>query len=332
MKDPKNNEQTCRVFVQEFYDWYIAKSNEQDHKTPEELGDEVSGPAFALKYKKDAFRPDLFNALNEDLEVKAKNSKYIEGLEFDPFFYTDEIPDRFVLGKSAVSGDIYCVEVYGIWGGRIGEQRTVVAELMFLDGRWVFVNFRNGDDYGETLLSDLKNLREERSRIQTKPDDSPNNKSCRAFVREFYDWYAGTDGKSRRTKDVVEYRSSSLSPELFRDLKEEEEIQARTSDEITGLDFDPIVGSQDGGDSFVVGDVTNKDDHYLVDVYGIDQNIKRKGPGIKRKSPGVTAELILKDGQWIFVNFHYPGVTGEDGHDLLTDLKELQDERQKQSK
>src|SRR6266700_65299 len=83
-KSPQEMEESCRNFVQEFYNWYIAKSAEQDNKTREERGDEVMG-SDPLKYRKEAFSPELFRALKEDSEAQANSPDAIVGLNYDPF-------------------------------------------------------------------------------------------------------------------------------------------------------------------------------------------------------------------------------------------------------
>ena len=47
----------------------------------------------------------------------------------------------------------------------------------------------------------------------------------------------------------------------------------------------------------------------------------------KNKEPSVEPELIFKDGRWLFVNFRY--AEGKDGDDLMSILKLLREERQK---
>jgi len=146
--------------------------------------------------------------------------------------------------------------------------------------------------------------------------------SCRSFVQAFYTWYLPKGSRSaggRSWKDVVRYKSATFSPELFRQLKEDYAASAKNKDEIVGLDFDPILNSQDPCSRYVAEKVTAKGDGYLVEVFGVCE-------GKKSKTVDITPEVVFKDGQWMFVNFHYG--TGKD-ENLLSILKQLRDDRAK---
>jgi len=146
--------------------------------------------------------------------------------------------------------------------------------------------------------------------------------SARNFAQEFYSWYVpiALNGSSVAASDIaLKKRSSAFGPELRQALKEDSAAQAKSPGEIVGLDFDPILNSQDPEDRYEVGKVTRKGDSYWVEVYGV-----RSGKRIE--PPAVLAELVRKNGHWTFVNFHYPGPYG---NDLLSILKLLREDRQK---
>ncbi|HEY6327733.1 MAG TPA: hypothetical protein VI756_00230, partial [Blastocatellia bacterium] len=69
--------------------------------------------------------------------------------------------------------------------------------------------------------------------------------------------------------------------------------------------------------------ITQNGSNYLVEVSVVKA-------GKKSSPPAVVAELSYQGGQWSFVNFHYG--SGKDTTDLLTTLKELREDRQKDSK
>ncbi len=146
--------------------------------------------------------------------------------------------------------------------------------------------------------------------------------SARDFTQEFYSWYVRTAQSEHAAPAwdfVLKHRSSSFSPELRLALKEDSAAQDKSPGELVGLDFDPFLASQDPEDHYEVGKVTRKGDSYWVEVYGV-----RSG---KRMEPAaVLAELVRKNGHWLFVNFHYPGPNGSD---LLSLLKRLREERRK---
>jgi len=317
-KQQKNDaelKESCRAYVYEFYSWYLTKTIDQEHRKLGPQQDEPFDWRLAINDRKEAFDPEVFRALTEEGKDDKNGAADIAVLEFDPFLNTNESPDHCVVGNIAVKNDRYWVEVYDIISGKKGPRPNVTPELMFKNGRWTFVNFHYGESGGEDLLTVLKGLEEKRS-IPTDWGDSQNSQalSCRAFVQEFYDWYVrgmqpGGDSDGA-VNPLLNQRSSAFSPELLRLLKKQSEEEARNPGEIVGMDFNLIEGSQDCGDSMVAGHITVKDDHYWVDVHGVEQ-------GYKRTHPDVVPELIFKDGQWMFVNFHY----GTDS-DMLSILRE----------
>ncbi len=127
---------------------------------------------------------------------------------------------------------------------------------------------------------------------QGKPPQDPRE-SCRKFVQKFYDQGASVEYSLR-------YKPHILSPELFRLLKDDYEAQSRVEGEIAGLqaEADLFRNSQDPGDRYVVGNIRRKGESFWVEVYGI-------WGGKKSKRPDIVPEVILKNGRWVFVNFHY---------------------------
>ena len=148
--------------------------------------------------------------------------------------------------------------------------------------------------------------------------DPAGQKRAAEFTQKFYDWYvpiALKPGKTASSDQAVAKRGALFDPALLKALKEDSEAQAKTPDDIVGLDFDPFLAAQDPDNKYVVGGVTEKDGLYLVEVYGV-----RKG---KREAKvSVTAALKPAKDSFIFTNFLY----GEDG-DLVAVLKQLADDR-----
>ena len=154
---PHDRQESCRNFVQGFYDWYVPKA----------LG-ENEGPAwaFALKNKRSVFSPELYRLLREDSAAQAKAGEIV-GLDFDPFLNSQDPEERYVVGNVTPKGDRYLVELRGISSGKKSEKPAVVAELTQNDGRWLFVNFHYGETKypeDENLVSVLKNLRASRQK------------------------------------------------------------------------------------------------------------------------------------------------------------------------
>jgi hypothetical protein len=126
-----------------------------------------------------------------------------------------------------------------------------------------------------------------------------DHESCRAFVQDFYDNWAGVEF-------ALKYRPRFLSPPLFRALKGDVEAQSRVEGEIGGLDFDAFRGGQDPGDRYFARAVRRKGASYWVDVHGRNVGGAR---GLSR-NPDVVAEVVRERGRWVFVNFHFYGDEG----------------------
>jgi hypothetical protein len=151
--------------------------------------------------------------------------------------------------------------------------------------------------------------------------------SLRGFVQNFYDWYLPMAMKNTPVSPwdrALQSKSSIFDPQLAQALREDSAAEAKNAknggDHYVGLDVDPFLCSQDPGDRYEVGRISQKGETYWVEIYSV-------WSGKKGEKPAVVAELRQKDGSWLFVNFH-AGVGG----DLLTDLKLLREDRRKASK
>lgn len=141
--------------------------------------------------------------------------------------------------------------------------------------------------------------------------------SCRRFVQSFYDWFVGKAGTNFEV--ALREKRSAFSPKLYKALQEDVQAQAKVPGEIVGLDFDPIVNSQDPCERYAAGSVTRNGDSYRVQVFGVCS-------GKKNAKPDLTAELATKDGQWQFTNFHY--TYDSSPSNLLAILESLRKERE----
>jgi hypothetical protein len=125
----------------------------------------------------------------------------------------------------------------------------------------------------------------------------------RQFVQKFYDWYVAREKaltKANSPKDVMEVamkeKRSSFSPELLAALQEDVAAAHKDPGEIVGLDFDPILNSQEDPGRYVVGEVHAKGNQYLVDVFVVRD-------GKKEAKPWIIPELVSKNGQWVLPTF-----------------------------
>lgn len=143
--------------------------------------------------------------------------------------------------------------------------------------------------------------------------------SLRGFVQNFYDWYVPKALKAKAPGPAwaiaVKDKKSAFTPQLSQALKDDSDAQDKSPGEIVGLDFDPFLNSQDPAHHYQVGDVVLKGETYWI-------NIHRVSGAKKRVKPDIVAELMYKDGNCMFVNFHY-----KDGGNLVTILNALRAER-----
>jgi hypothetical protein len=130
----------------------------------------------------------------------------------------------------------------------------------------------------------------QRSPVQVDKD------SCRSFVQEFYDWYTPIAASAgTRVSVSLLPRQMSFDQKLWKMLVVDDEAQSKSS-YIVGLDFDPILNSQDPSSKFMVKGVSIQGIHCSAEVVGIEQGVHEER---------VKPELVLASGRWIFVNFHY---------------------------
>ena len=155
----------------------------------------------------------------------------------------------------------------------------------------------------------------------TAPAKAP---SAQAFVQGFYDWYTGQMQKDENG-DVMGAALKSkrwpMSAAIVTALEEDMAAQAKSPDDIVGIDFDPFLNAQDTCFPYKADKVTVANGRYRVEVF--DSNCSDPHPEI----PTVIAELEQQKGSWVFVNFIYPGQPGQADSDLLSALKALKDER-----
>ena len=147
--------------------------------------------------------------------------------------------------------------------------------------------------------------------------------SVKNFVQQFYDWYGTVshkDSKLAPDQRAIKEKAQIFSAQLISALKEDYEASSKDPEEIVGLDWDPFLCSQELDDRYEVGGIKKQGQSYLIEVYGVSG-------GKKNPEPNVIAEVEQKDGHWVFINFHSPH-----GGDLLGDLKELKQSREKTHK
>jgi len=143
---------------------------------------------------------------------------------------------------------------------------------------------------------------------------SANSASVRDFVQQFYRWYvpeALKEHKGPAWDLALQYRRADFDDGLARLLMNDSAAQARC-EELVGIDFDPLLNTQDPAERYEVGRISQAGPRYRVGIYAVDS-------GKPSERADVSAEVVNMNGHWKFVNFLYP-----DGTNLLDILKKPQ--------
>ncbi len=161
------------------------------------------------------------------------------------------------------------------------------------------------------------------------PKPSPEStkaKSCHAFVQSFYDWYIAKQNSNESSNsgssgdEVLRFKSNVLSVKLRRMLKKEYATDAKMNGHLDlQLEFDPYINSQDDPGPLAVRTATYRDGKCRASVWftesGSDGDL-------------VDPELVLQNGNWVFINFHYPDPETPSEENLVSILLELRNERE----
>ncbi len=139
--------------------------------------------------------------------------------------------------------------------------------------------------------------------------------SAHRFVQSFYTWYVPVAKKSPGLDALLKSKPTALEPGLLQALQRDLEAQKKNSEDIVGIDFDPFLYAQDFASRYELGNTSERDGHYFVEVFGVTS-------GKKSKQPDLVAEVAKAAGGWQFVNFQYP-----DGTDLRSLLQTLAKQR-----
>lgn len=175
------------------------------------------------------------------------------------------------------------------------------------------------------LLAIVSAFTLETADIRAQTNSSNPGSAAKNFVESFYSWYVPKSASGSETptaENAIKYKKTMFTSELYKQLKEDFDAQAKVKDEIVGIDFDPFLNAQDVASKYVVGNAIKKKECFLVDVYGVWN-------GKKSAKPDVVPEVALKNGKWVFVNFHYGKTSIPENENLLSVLKALRESRSK---
>ena len=151
-------------------------------------------------------------------------------------------------------------------------------------------------------------------------DVSAEQASCRKFVAEFYSSYVDQSKKGDPLRVALRRRKANFSAEMVRMLNSDYAAAAKSPGEIVGLDFDPVLNTQDPAEKYLPSKVSQNGSRFLVDVVSVYA-------GKRSAVPAVIPELRHEHGRWVFTNFLYKS----DGkvNDLLSMLKQMKADRKK---
>jgi len=150
--------------------------------------------------------------------------------------------------------------------------------------------------------------------------------SAKGFVQKFLDWYVPMATASEREElpaciRAINQKKAIFDRTLVEALQRDWEAQDASPDFIVGLEGDPFLDAQDPCNRYVATRVVKKDQSFMVDIDGA-------GDCAERGSEHFVAEVVQRNGRWIFVNFHYPRVQT----DVRSMLKRLAETRAKDTK
>ena len=134
------------------------------------------------------------------------------------------------------------------------------------------------------------------------------------FTQAFYDWYAVHE---TNLDTAVKLRPEVFGPELLRALRGDIAASSHSPNEVVGLDWDPLTGSQDPCLPMKVDVVTRRGDTLLVAMRGMCTDAE------PRSTPDALPELLHTRSGWVFVDIRHGSDTGS----LLHDLAQFQRER-----
>lgn len=147
--------------------------------------------------------------------------------------------------------------------------------------------------------------------------------SCRRFVQSFYHWYTAPGSKEDQLGITLKTRPNDFSPSLLRMLKEDAAAQAKVTGELVGLDFDPVLATNDTPyETYAVGKVYAKGGTYWGEIYGIHDKKQSDKPVLQ-------PEMAFRNGHWQFVNFHYQPGKYPVNENLISILEVLKKDREK---
>jgi hypothetical protein len=139
-------------------------------------------------------------------------------------------------------------------------------------------------------------------------------RSATQYAQAFYDWYRVRGDKY---ESAIRDSPSAFEPVLLGAMRADLDAQSHSPDEVVGLDWDPLLATQDPCDPYRVQGTTRRGDTILVSMKGTCAD---RAP---QAGPDVIAEIGRLGDRWVFLDFRHAGDPGS----LRQDLTRLREER-----
>lgn len=150
--DSIGTQESCRLFTQEFYDWYLPNTHVKQAKL-----NGMPALKFALKGRRYAFESELARQLDAVRALEKRDREPL--LDFDPVLNSQDPASHYAVEKAELKDGRCWADVYGEWRVfKKSEKPSVVAELTFRNRQWQFTDFWYPDSEHRDSKSLLRTL------------------------------------------------------------------------------------------------------------------------------------------------------------------------------
>ena len=177
----RDRSESCRKFVQSFYDWYTPIAEKHSHER-QLLGASAARRAFhkdsaddiVIEQRPELLSPELLKALVKDREAQAKNPTRNVSVDLDPYTGVQDFEnaDAYSAGPPDFIKEVCSVPVYDVRGGVRSRRAVLIVRVRWAGGIWVLAdveyndpNLCGGVDIGCDLLGLLKSNEAYRSTV-----------------------------------------------------------------------------------------------------------------------------------------------------------------------
>lgn len=141
------------------------------------------------------------------------------------------------------------------------------------------------------------------------------SQSCLGAAKRFYGWYVpvanrASDGPA--FERALATKREVFDPKLYDALKGDADAQNRAAGEITGIDFDPFLQTQDPAQQYVVRNARVERDRCSVEIWREPKPEEHPS----RAKPDAVADFVRAGTKWKMANVW----SGDGKTDLLTVL------------